>query len=86
MRTIVACIVMTLRPILGIALLVLSCYAILNRTLTARDVIWSLTVGLVVFVVIEGLGVLMTWWCSLRDVVALESASTEPIDEFDVFR
>lgn len=86
MRAIVACVVMMMRPILGIALLMLSCFAILNRTLTTKDVLWSLTVGAGVFVVIEGFGVLMMWWYSLRHGPISEGASREPIDEFDVFR
>lgn len=86
MRAIVALFVMIVRPILGIALLMLSCFAILNRTLTVKDVLWSLTVGAGVFVVIEGLGVLMTGWYSLRHGPIPEGASREPIDEFDVFR
>lgn len=86
MRAIVACIVMALRPIVVAALIALSCFAFLNRSLSVRDVIWSLTVGVVTFIVIEGIGgVLMTLMYSRRHGDIPEGASIEPIDEFDIF-
>lgn len=86
MRTLILCVVMALRPIIGIALVMLLGYTFLNMTLpTSRDVVWSLMVGVVAFVIIEGFGFLMTWWYSLRHGYIPEGATRDPIDEFDVF-
>lgn len=86
MRTFVTCTIMTLRPILGIAFIMLVCTTVLNLSLTTKDVVRSLAVGVAVFVVIELLGFLMTCWYSLRHGFVPEGATKEPIDEFDVFR